>query len=504
MITQLPEALLRSDAYAHPVSEIRLVETHMSWVFLTGEFAYKVKKPVRFDFADFSDLAERERFCHRELDLNRRFAPELYVGVTAIRSTPDGVRVQDTDVSSGPVIDWAVQMHQFPSSEQCDYAVATGRLSKEQLTEFGRELARKHASGARCESQSVNHAVLDNFSTLARIDLPEADADKIEQLREQTSSALARHSDLLARRQAFARRCHGDLHLGNLVLIRGRIVPFDCLEFSDLLSQTDVWADVAFLYMDLCSRDQAHLAYAFVDGYLDESGDYEGAILLDLYANYRAMVRAKVNALRYQQTRDQDSLQQMARYVSWAHDTAGRQAGSILLANGLSGSGKSHWSRQLATDLGAVRIRSDVLRKSMAGLAGNARSNSGVAADLYAPARSAETYGCMARLAVSIAQTGEDVIVDAASLRRDQREIIYRAARAARIDYSLLVFVAQERTLRRRIRERGAQGSDASEADGAVLTWQLDHHDEPEAQERPLTFDTEAGTLEELIELVQR
>ncbi len=497
----LPDALLTPSAYPHDVSSVTLVETHMSWVFLTGSYAYKVKKPVTFDFVDFSRLADREHFCRRELKLNRAFAPELYVDVVPLIETADGGWAIG-ESCSGSAVDWAVQMRQFPGDRICDVMLDEGKLTAAALRRFGVKLAAQHAELPTVAGEPIAVAALDNFTTLDHVGLPASFDRALSELRRFTERELATHGDRLERRAADqkVRHCHGDLHLANLVTLDDGIVAFDCLEFSDALSAIDVWADVAFLYMDLCTRGNSNLAYGFIDGYLDGSGDYDGALLLRLFATYRALVRAKVRALRFEQTREESLLSEIAAYVDWAAAHVQRPAGSIIVTRGLTGSGKSYWSQKLVDALGLVRIRSDVLRKRSAGLASDAKTNSPLGGGLYAKGSSEATYRRLAELAIALAGAGESVIVDAACLKLRDRATLRDAAAEAGIPLKLLELTAPIEVLRERIRSRAQKGGDASEADEQVLEWQLEQAEGVSGDEATVVFDTEGGRLEELIE----
>ena len=500
----LPEALLANGAYPQEVRSVTLIETHMSWVFLTGEYAYKVKKPVTFDFVDFHTLAERERFCRRELELNRRFAPDLYVDVVPVVRAADGREVIDPG-RAGPVVDWAVKMIQFPVDQTADVLLNERRLTAADLHRFGAKLARQHARLPVASGAPIGEAALENFTTIARVDLPAGLGEVLASLEANTVADLARHAARLADRanSGHVRACHGDLHLANLVMRDDGITAFDCLEFSDALSVIDVWADVAFLYMDLCTRGHDDLAHAFVDGYLGESGDFDGALLLALFARYRAMVRAKVRALRYTQAATAALRDEISTYVSWAAAHSTRPCGSIIVTHGLSGSGKSFWSEQLVVALGCVRIRSDVLRKVTLGLGVRERSSSPIAGGIYASSTSRPIYDRMAALAVDLAREGERVIIDAACLHRWQRDVLTQAAARAGVAVRLVSFVAPTETLKERIRHRRARGNDPSESDEDVLEWQMANADPVVDAEAAFIFDTERGELGELVAAVR-
>ncbi len=497
-----PDALLEPDAYPHPVTALERIETHMSWVFLTGAIAYKVKKPVDFGFADFSSLARREHFCRRELELNRAFAPQIYLDVVPLYRSDVGWRVGSADATDeSRAAEWAVRMQQFPSSQRCDRLLAADALNAVDLFHFGKRLAVQHEALPAVSPGPIRTAVLDNFATLEGVAFDERIRREVARAETLARRELDVHSDRLNERaaSAHAKRCHGDLHTENLVSLNGELQAFDCLEFNEALASIDVWADVAFLFMDLHLRGHAGLAYAFIDGYLDVAGDYEGAVLLPLYANYRAMVRAKVAGLRFHQAQAQASLSRVRRYLDWSLTHSQRSPGEVLLTHGLSGSGKSYWSQQLVEPLEAIRIRSDVFRKVRAGLKVDAHTDSPVGSGLYAPESSLAIYGELAALATDLAAQGERVIVDAASLKKAQRQAFYRVVAARGIDCRVIAFVAEEATLRERIRARCGKGNDPSEADIQVLEWQLEHADPLSSDEPVITFDTQRHNLAELM-----
>lgn len=505
----LAESLLDPDAYPHSTERISCVETHMSWVFLTGRYAYKVKKPVKFEFADFSQMSSRELYCRRELDLNSAFAPEIYVDVVPVFATHDGIKVgQDSAYDGGGdaanVTDWAVKMRQFPPEAVCDRLLTKAALPMTSLQQFGANLATQHEGLPIAPYIPIEAAALENFRTMRTLGLPASIHRRLHALETETSTVSADLKLTMQTRASLGRcrACHGDLHLGNLVMLGDEVKAFDCLEFNDQLSQTDVWADVAFLFMDLATRGFSAYGYAFVDGYLSASADYEGVALLSFFSTYRAMVRAKVAALRYQQQPKETLLSHIDSLVRWAHHQLHRPEGRIIITHGLSGSGKSYWSKQLVESMGCIRIRSDLLRKSLAGFSATERTESDLGAGLYSGTKSTDLYLTMADLAVRIARTGETVIVDAASLTYEQRQILRTTASASNIATILVSFCASPETLKARVTKRQTQQTDPSEADEAVLQWQMDHQEPTVTQEHPITFDTEAGTLETLIERV--
>lgn len=511
----LPDSLadlLYPDAYPHPCRRIELVETHISWVLLTGDFAYKLKRPVQFSFADFSSLRLRRHFCEEELRCNRAFAPELYLGLAAVCRDAGGVRVQPGAANdTASVVEWAVRMRQFPADCQADRLLERGKLTADMLIQFGRALARKHRElpTSRFESGDLGPRVLDpvrqNFADIRQFAWAEQYAGLLSEGAALTDALIARQHALLMHRlqNGWTRECHGDLHLSNLVLLENHITAFDCIEFSPMLRWIDPLSDVAFLFMDCLFRDRADLAYAFVDGYLDASGDYEGARLLNFYAVYRSMVRAKIAALRRDQLAGQARQQaedRCVQHMQWARSWLRRPPGILVLMCGLSGSGKSYLAGPLAVCLPALRLRSDVARKSLAGLAPECSAASPVGEGIYAVSHNDEVYGYLAQLTAELIAAGENVIIDATFLASREREV-FLALASAQGSHGVIVHCdAPPSVLRQRIIARAAQGKDPSDANLAVLEDQLRRFQSP--TQNVLRVDTR--TSPDIFGLVQQ
>lgn len=503
---QLISALKQPQAYPGHVRRVEHVETHMSWVFLTGSHAYKVKKPVRFDFVDFSTIERRHHFCEEEIRCNRRFAPELYLGVVPIVIADDGsIKVS----GPGRVIEWAVCMTQFEPGTETDRLLDQGELEVSELNEFGKSLALLHE---RLEpivtSVDQTRCVLDNFDVLRGLPTGNHHQAWLERLERAAKAEIDKHQPFFASRHADGRirECHGDLHLANIVRTDAGLMAFDCLEFEVGLRTIDVFSDAAFLFMDCASRGARNLAYAFLDGYLDTSGDYAGVALLPFWARYRSMVRAKVAALRLAQPQlDPESRRineaKAEQHLRWALDQYARRP-VLILTCGLSGSGKSYWAEQLVSAIGAIRLRSDVYRKSRHGLAPKATTSSKIGEGLYTADQSLAVYRGLARFARQLLQEGETVIVDAAHLTADQRQILYDTASDCQTPAVVMYFQAPDEVLRDRIERRQRDASDASEADQAVLTWQQTTIDPPGADEPACLVDTERTSIEQLVSLL--
>ena len=475
----LVEDLLRQDAFPHAAGDIGLMETHISWVILAGDFAYKIKKPLVLDFLDFGTLGKRRHYCEEEIRLNRPWAPDIYLEVVTINGSVE----KPTVGGSGEVLEYAVKMRRFDQDRRLDRQLEAGLLTVADMKELGQNIAARHAA-AECPAASDRdrliaraiHYFWENFDHLGDI----IDKQTFAFLHGWMARELERHHATLLRRydDGFVRDCHGDLHLGNLVRLPSGITTFDCIEFNPDLRNTDVFADVGFLVMDLTEKGHPELAAHFLNRYLERSGDYEGAVLLDLYFVYRCLVRAKVAAIR---SREREAEQERQADIDDAHDycaMARRQATKappvLIVMYGLSGSGKTWLSERLMAALPAIRVRSDIERKRLAGLDETAVSGSGIATGLYSAAASARTYERLFTLARELLSARHHVIVDAAFLQKAQREAARRVAGDLGVESLLVCAEAPEDTLRARIGKRAASRDEASEADLSVLEHQLE------------------------------
>lgn len=459
--------------YPHPTGAIKVVHTHLSVVALTGEYAYKLKKPVNYGFVDFTTLAKRRAACEAEVRLNQRSAAELYLGVVPVVRTTEGWRIG----GDGEAVEWAVRMRQFDPEEQLDRVVARdGRLDDTVVDALADNVAALHAMAApasdamaRSYPERLAGAINGNFETLPA----GADADL---LRAAFDRYLAEQGPLLAARAAggFVRECHGDLHLANICLWEGRPLLFDCIEFNDDFRTIDTLADVAFLFMDLTDRGLTGAAWRSLNRYLETTGDYAGLPAIPLFVAYRAHVRAKIAHLTAAApgvpegeraglwaTRD--------RYLALAAETLAPHTGAITLMVGLPGSGKSTVALARLSAEGGVRIRSDVERKRLH--AADPRL------DLYGDTLGALTYRSLLDRARSVVAAGYTAILDATYLRAAYRAPVAALAAELGVGLHILHCDAPLEVLRQRVRARAAAGTDVSDANEQVLlmlaaTWE--------------------------------
>jgi aminoglycoside phosphotransferase family enzyme/predicted kinase len=485
-VDPLIAALRDPGCYPHPVEKVEIVETHISWVLLAGEYAYKLKKPVRLPFLDFSTLQARRHYCEEELRLNLRTAPELYLDVLPIVKTAGGLSF----VGAGAPLDYAVRMRRFPADALADWMARAGRLGPAQIDAIAQAVVRFHATLPAAAAPAgfgtaarVSAPALGNFDQLAALPAAAGSRAELARLHAWTAQECGRLAPVFDARHAagFVRECHGDLHLGNIAFVDGRAVPFDGIEFDPGLRWIDVMSEVAFLVMDLLGHGLPALAWRLLNACLEASGDYEGLAVLRFYLVYRAMVRAKVALLRADAAA-------FGSHLALAASLAVPGRAALLAMHGLSGSGKTTVAQALLERIGAVRLRSDVERKRLHGLPASARSASAPDAGLYDAASGERTYARLADLAAAALRPGYPVIVDAAFLRRDERHRFRALAARFGVEFLIVSCEAADAVLRERIALRAAQASDASEAEIPVLERQLALH-------HPLTSDEAAATI---------
>lgn len=512
MASQPPliRALQDPGRYPHPVSAVTLLETHISWVLLTGDWAYKIKKPVNFGFVDFSTPERRRFFCHEELRLNRRLAPRIYRDVVAIGGTPEA-----PVLGGGEPFEYAVRMREFRQDARLDLRLQRGEVQPAHIDRIAEILARFHAAIERADPRSpyadperIHRPVRENFAQIEPLLADPAARARLAALREWSEREYAaRRGDLAARAAGgYIRECHGDLHLGNIAWVDGAPAIFDCLEFNPQLRWIDVVSEYAFLDMDLEDRGRADLARRFVDAYLQQTGDYAGLALHRYYRVYRAVVRAKVTALRSSQEGTDAAaraaaLETCRGYLEFAARAAAPTRPFLLLTHGPSGSGKTTVTQTLLERLGAVRLRSDVERKRLHRLAPLETSGSPPGGGIYTAAADDALYARLEGLAADVLGAGHAVIVDATFLRRGRRLPFYALARRLAVPVLVLEFAAPASVLRARI---GGRTHDASEADLQVLQRQLERIEPPDRSERGAVAVIGAGPGDDAEGLARR
>lgn len=488
------------EAFGHPTGPVDWIETHISWLLLAGDFVYKFKKPLKLDFLDFSTPALRRAACEEELRINRRTAPALYLGLVVLGGTATSLRLQPAEAA--PVdAEPAVRMRRFAQEALLSHLLEQQRLLPGHIDALAQQVAQFHASAAVATPEqgwgtapAVVAPVQDCLAALQPLvarDLPDM-GPALQQVAQWCAAQGAALAPVFRQRlqSGRVRECHGDLHLANLVLIDGQPQLFDAIEFNPALRWIDCVADIAFLAMDLEARGRADLAWRFLNAWLEHTGDYAGLQVLPYYRGYRALVRARVAGMRLGQVAGDAhaaSLQALQRYLALALHFIQPRAVELWLAHGFSGAGKSTQSQTLIAERGVVRVRADVERKRLFGLAPQA-SSAAVPGGIYTADASQRTHEALAQAARWALAAGYTVLVDATFLNLAMRQRFIALAAQVQVPCRILSFEAPLAVLRERVRSRQLAGGDASEASVQVLESQW-------AAAQPLSPAEEALTV---------
>ncbi|MFQ4134952.1 AAA family ATPase [Nodosilinea sp. PGN35] len=491
--------------YPHPVAApVRLLQTHVSYVLLTGDYAYKVKKPVNFGFLDYSTLEKRRHFCQEELRLNQRGAGPLYLEVVTIGQAADSYQL-----GSGTPVEYAVKMVQFPQDTLLSALYDRGELTDSLMQDLAVAVADFHRGAETNDHirsfgtvEQIRQAFDENYEqTLGYIGGPQTQA-QFDETKAYTDQFFVAHADLFERRMAqnWIRACHGDLHLNNICRWRDQLYLFDCIEFNEPFRYVDVMYDVGFVVMDLLSKDCAALATVFLNHYIERTGDWEGVQLLPLYISRQAYVRAKVTSFllgdpSVDEATKRKATETAAGYYRLAWSVCQPRRGAVYFMAGLSGSGKSTTARQLAGQIQAIHLRSDAVRKHLAGVPLDQRGDD----SLYTPAMTERTYDRLLTLGIALAQAGYPVILDAKYDRNRLRQSAIERVQAVALPLSILHCTAPPEVLEQRVRDRAG---DIADATVTVLHRQ---HMEPFTEvEQPLvqTIDTTQAVPQQIAAIV--
>lgn len=473
------KALGRKEAYPHDITEVKLIETHISWVFLTGDYVYKIKKSVNFGFLDFSTLPQRRFYCSEEVRLNQRLSNDLYLNVVPITGTQANPKISGT----GKIIEYAVKMRQFPPGQLLNELAIQNTLPQGIIDQLALQIAGFHTIAEQADENSllssidnIKHWFDENFDHIKPLLENSKERQQLNKIKSWGETEWRRIFGVLKLRQlrGFIRECHGDLHLSNITLVNCQLVPFDCIEFNPMLRWIDVLSDIAFLVIDLLFLGLPEQAYQFLNRYLQQTGDYSGILVFRYYLVYRALVLAKVTLLRRKQHADDNQSQQRydeyKNFAFLAESFTKNQPVFLLILHGFSGSGKTTLANQLGQQLGAIHLRSDIERKRLQGHAELDHSNSGLDSGLYTPEHTSKTYAYLADLAKDVLFAGFPCIVDATFLQREQRESFKVLAEELAVGFLILDMQVPENILLQRIQQRQ---NDASEATESVLKQQL-------------------------------
>ncbi|MCC5898818.1 MAG: AAA family ATPase [Phormidium sp. BM_Day4_Bin.17] len=490
---KLIQQMQEPEFYPHPVTQpIQLKQTHGSFVLLTGEFVYKVKKSVDLGFFDYSTVEKRGHFCQEELRLNQRGAPGIYLAVLPITQEGDRFHLN----GDGEPVEYALKMRQFPKDNLFLDLLDRGELTLNHMEELGRIVADYHAQAPTNaeiakfgEVAAIREAIDDNYRyTQAYIGRVQTQ-QQFDDTKAYSDRIFAEHPDWFEQRirEGKIRNCHGDLHLRNIALWGNRILLFDCIEFNQAFRYVDVMYDVAFTVMDCHARGRRDLGNAFLNTYLETTGDWQGLRVLPLYLSRQAYVRAKVTSFLLDDESvspedKQAAATAAAEYYHLAWEYTQSQSGRIIMMSGLSGSGKSTQARKIARELDGIQIRSDAVRKHLAGVALQERGPQAI----YSREMSDRTYSRLAELGAILAELGWIVILDAKYDRRRWRDKVHQRSQAAGIPLQIVHCHAPLEVLEQRLRQRSG---DIADATADLLASQLEQAEDFTPEERSLLVD---------------
>jgi len=490
---ELTARLLEPGAYPHVPASVELRQTHISLVFLAGDSVFKIKKPVKLPFADFSTLALRRRFCEEEVRLNHRLAPSVYLGTAPVLQSSGSLMMGEVGAAAADAVEWAVVMRRLPDAASLRARLREGPVEPVAFERLAARLAAFHA-GARRGPEISAAATFDAVAGNARDNFDQSSghvgstvsANLLGRVRDANERALSQLRPLIEARAAVACDTHGDLHLDHVYLFDDRPAPddlaiVDCIEFNERFRFADPVADIAFLAMDLRFHGHADHARTFANAWFAAAGAESGRPLLPFYCAYRAAVRAKVDGIRAAQSDAPPDEREAARRRGQAHwlsalwhlEPPGKRP-CLLLVSGLPGTGKSTLSRGLADRAGFEVIRADVVRKRLAGLPETQSAASAPGEGIYTPAWHRRVYEECARLAEASLREGARVIVDA-NFREDavRGRFVEMASRLA-LPLALMICRAEVETVRARLAGRTGDASDADFAvyQSAAAAWQ--------------------------------
>jgi uncharacterized protein len=480
-LDRLVKAMSTPAFYPEPTAAVDVVQTHISFVFLTAGFAYKVKKPVDFGFLDYTTLEQRRAMCEREVTLNRRLCPDTYLGVVDIVDDGGTLRLG----GRGTPVEAAVQMRRLPADRMLRAVLARGEGSDGMFSAIAGTLAAFHASA---ETSAAIQAIKglagatfnceENFEQTERYVGTLLSRELFDRIRTATRLFLERRAGLFEERarRGRVRDGHGDLHLDS-ICVTEPIRIFDCIEFNERFRYQDVAEEVAFLAMDLEFHGYPGFARRFVDAYVAASGDAELRELLDFYKAYRAYVRAKVNSFQSGDPHvGEADRQRSADTASRYYELAGRYAQAInpqmlVMTCGLTGSGKSTVARRLGERFALEVIRSDVVRKELLGLDPYERKWDAYGAGAYSADVTQQTYQVMVERAQVLLATGASVVLDGCFTLRSQRAAAVELARRTGVPLLVLECQAPESVVRERLEGRANRARAVSDG-----RWEIYHH----------------------------
>ncbi len=462
MLPELVQALLEPKAYPEKAGRIELMQTQMSFVFLTDEFVYKVKKPVDLGYLDYTTLEKRRFFCQKELELNRRLCPETYLGVVPVTRDKGAIRIG----GRGEAIEYAVKMRRLPQEKMLNVLLANNGVTAEMIIEVAWKLAAFHQKaetnaeiGAFGEIKAITGNTDENFAQTEKYVGKTISEDSYRHIKEYTDGFIQKNTPLFNKRvkEGRIRDCHGDLHAAHICFANG-ICIYDCIEFNDRFRYCDVASEMAFLAMDLDHYGRADLSRSLIRAYVSESGDRELLELLGFYKGYRAYVRGKVESFKLDDPyiADDEKIKTLAIAASY-FDLARaytRSKPALFITVGLVGTGKTTLAQALARRLGLVVISSDVTRKGLAGIPVTEHRFEDFYGGIYSAELSRRTYDKMFSMAGAVLGEGGAVVLDASFIRAEERLSAKRLAQEAGADFFIIECRLDEKNIKERLVQR--------------------------------------------------
>ena len=495
----LVAAMMQPEFYPKPPEQVTHKETHISHIFFADDLVYKVKKPVHYSFLDYSSLSKRRHFLQEELRLNRRLAPAVYLAVMPIARDESGWRLGGWAEPG----EYTLVMRRLPEKRMLRFLLDTHQASGEMMRNLAKLLAGFHADAERVRgidpndySSALARQWSENFSDLEPLLAHSDDREALKALGSAGVEFIAVHEDLFKRRviDGWIRDVHGDLHAEHICFAPEGLQIFDCLEFSAKLRCCDLASEIAFLLMDVTVRGGESLRAPFLSQYSECLPDPDMPLLLPFFECYRALVRAKVHALRVGRWNDEAARYfRFAQRFSWA-----RFKPFLVMICGFSGSGKSTLAQALSERLDLPVYNSDVIRKNLSGMVG--RRVVKLNEDIYGPATTKKTYARMAREAEKQILMSNGAILDATFGRKAHREQIARLAARLKIPLLTIHCWTTDGTAEKRLRLRAAQGMDVSDARWETYVAQKTAYEAMQEfrPETVLELDTD-GPLEQLV-----
>ena len=468
-ISTLINQLQNPNSYPHTIqTPIKVIQTHISAIFLTGDYAYKIKKPIDFGFLDYSNLEKRQHFLNQELIMNQAIAPDIYLEVLPITIQNEKVKIG----GKGEIIDYVLKMNQFPQDSLFINLFQAGKLDKHHLEDLGKIVAAFHKNTkindyirSFGDIEVIKKSIDENYERTEKYIGIVQNETQYQETKDFTDHYFEQQQNYFKQRQQEdkIRECHGDLHLKNICLWNNKIQLFDRIEFNEEFRYVDVMYDVAFTVMDLDARNRQDLSNIFLNTYLEHTGDWQGLQVLTVYLSRQAYVRAKVTSMliddpNISEENHKKAEQEAKNYYHLAWEYTQKHQGKVIIMSGLSGSGKTTVAKYLAQNINAILIRSDAVRKHLGNLSLNETGNS----ELYSEEMNQKTYETLIKMGEIVAKEGFNVILDAKFDRHQWRNRVIEIAKKDNIPLTILSCYAPVEILSARLSKRKGNISDAT------------------------------------------